>query len=314
MACLFEVVVNAGLPPNGPQAAVAALDEVERLEHLLSIYRPDSELSQLNRRAADSAVPVSPPLWELIRLGVELHHQTGGAFDLTAAMLTEAWGFHTRQGRLPSPEQIQDALLRTGSHHLELDPKERTVRFKQPGLKLNSGGIGKGLALDHAGQRLREADVRDFLVHGGQSSVLARGDCWDGTGQPGWCVRLRHPSQPQVLLGSLRLQDQALATSGAANQFFYHRGRRYGHIIDPRSGQPADGWLSLTVLVDQAARADALATGLYVMNPEQLASFCRKRLDVGVLAIRPGQRQGEAITESFNLPPGTWQPAGDHSR
>lgn len=309
MACLFEVVVNAGLPPHGPQAAVTALDEVERLEQLLSVYRPESELSQLNRQAAGAAVQVSPPLWELIRLGVELHRQTDGAFDLTAAMLTEAWGFHTRQGRLPSPEQLQQALERTGSQHIALDPKQRSVRFRQPGLKINSGGIGKGLALDRAGELLRAANVEDFLVHGGQSSVVARGDCWDGTGKPGWCIRLRHPHQPQILLGSLRLQDRALATSGAANQFFYHRGRRYGHIIDPRSGQPADGWLSLTVLAEQAARADALATGLYVMNREQVAAFCRQQLDVGVLAIGPGQRHGEVSTECFNLPPGTWEPA-----
>jgi len=143
------------------------------------------------------------------------------------------------------------------------------VSFRKSGLQLNSGGIGKGYALDRASEILEGDRIEDFLIHGGRSSVIAKGNRYDVDSQIGWRIAVSHPEQPKIQLGAIRLQNQALGTSGPANQFFYYNGVRYGHIIDPRSGWPACGMLSVTVIHPSAAWADALATGLYVLGPEQ---------------------------------------------
>lgn len=295
MACPFEVFFNVGQYPAAADAAMAALELIDRLEAQMTVFRDDSEIARLNRVASAQPVEVEPRLFDLLRRAVELHRQTEGALDITSGPLTKVWGFYRRQGALPTDHDFADARQRVGSQWIELDETARTVRFLQPGMELNLGAIGKGHALDRAAEGLLAAGIDDFLWHAGNSSVLARG-C--GAGGQGWKVDVRHPLRPERPIAEIRLRDRALGTSGAGTQFFRHRGRRYGHILDPRTGQPADGVYSATVLAENAADADALATALYVLGPERAAAWCRAHPEIGLLMVVPGAgaKQIELVT------------------
>ena len=313
MACEFQVFLNAGQYEQGTEAALEALDQVETLEQQMSVFRPTSEIGTINRNAADRPVAVEPRLFELLELAGRIHAQTQGAFDVTAGPLWEAWGFSRRAGTVPNEEQLADAMKRVGWHRVELDPAEKTVRFRAPGMGLNLGSIGKGYALDRCAQAMEAAGITDYLLHGGQSSVLGRG-CRLGdaghapAGEPaGWTVGIRHPLRPDRRLAEIRLCDRALATSGSGVQFFRHRGRRLGHILDPRTGQPAEGVLSTTVLAPTAAMADALATAFYVMGAEGARHYCRSRPGIAAVIVCPARRAGGIEVRSIGLGEDDWK-------
>ncbi|HUY89188.1 MAG TPA: FAD:protein FMN transferase [Pirellulales bacterium] len=289
MACQFEVFLNAGQYREANEAVVEALDLVDRLEAQLTVYRDTSEIMAINRQAAEGPVTVEPRLFRLLELAVELHRQTQGAFDITSGPLTKVWGFFRRQGALPEEADLAAALARVGSQFLELDATASSVRFLRPGVELNLGAIGKGYALDRAAESMLDAGIGDFLWHGGQSSILARGSqATQAADEPGWQVGVRHPMRPEKQVIEIRLCDRALGASGAGTQFFRHRGRRYGHIIDPRSGWPAEGVISTTVLAPTAAEADALATAFYILGPERAVAWCEGRPEIGMLMFVPG--------------------------
>jgi thiamine biosynthesis lipoprotein len=289
MACEFEICLSADDYARGAEAALEALDRVEQLEAQLSVFRADSEVSQINRTAADGPVEVEPGLFALLELAADLHRATQGAYDITAGPLWEAWGFARRQGAVPSPQQLAEAAARVDGRLIELDSGRRTIHFLRPGMTLNLGSIGKGYAVDCCARRLLESGLTDFLIHGGHSSVLAHGAIGTAGEAPGWLVGLRDPLHPEHRAGQLRLMDQALGTSGAQFQSFRHRGRRYGHILDPRTGWPAEGVLSATVLAPNAARADGLSTAFYVLGPEGARAYCGEHPEVAAVLFTPAQ-------------------------
>lgn len=294
MACQFEVLLNAGQYAAGGTSAREALDLVDQLEEQLSVYRDSSEVSRLNRLAAERPVPVEAGLFGLLRQSQILWRETDGAFDITAGPLSKAWGFFHRQGRVPDEAELQAALVRVGMRHAELDEANRSVKFALPGMEINLGAIGKGYALDRAGDVLRDAGIADFLLHGGRSSVLAAGSNAASAEQDGWVVSLEDPLRPGRALAEFRLRDAALGTSGTATQFFRHRGRRYGHILDPRSGRPVEGMFAATVVASTAAEADALATAFYVLGRERAEEYCARHPGIAALLVLAA-RQGDAV-------------------
>jgi thiamine biosynthesis lipoprotein len=228
----------------------------------------------------------------LLELALRLSRETEGAYDITASPLWRAWGFSRREGKIPTAEELEQARQCVGGHLVELDAERKTVRFLKPGVELNLGSIGKGYALDRAAEALADRGIHDFLFHGGQSSVLARGSCLDGraasaTAPSGWAVGIRDPLRRTVRLAEVRLRNAALGTSGTENQFFRHAGRRYGHILDPRSGWPADSLLSATVIASSAALADALSTAFFVMGPEPALDYCRTHPEIAAILLCP---------------------------
>ncbi len=285
MACEFEIVLNAGQYESGTEIALDSLDLVERLESQLSYFRSDSQISQLNRTAAEEPVPVEEGLFSLLAFAAEIHAETEGAFDLTATPLWKAWGFARRQGRVPDDHEIVEALKAVGGSSVELNADDKTVHFLKPGLELNLGSIGKGYALDRVSKLLDAAGIHDYLIQGGQSSVIARGTRFSGSRPDGWLVGLGHPLHPGDRIGYVRVRDRSMGTSGSASQFFRHKGRRYSHIIDPRTGQPAEGGLSATVLAADATRADALSTAFFVMGREKTFEYCRAHPELAVILI-----------------------------
>ena len=306
MACEFEILQNAGQYPEGTDAAIAALDLIDLLENQLSVYRPHTEVSELNRRAAHEPVPVEPGLFGLLEQAVGLYRETGGAFDITSGPLTKVWGFYRRQGSMPSSDEVRQALALVGSEGLILNPANHTVYFRQSGMEINLGAIGKGYALDRCAGLLAEHGVSDVLIHGGNSSVLARGSRTDADG---WTVALRHPLKPDQRLAEFRLRNQALGTSGSGTQFFHHQGRRYGHILDPRTGWPAEGVLACTVIAPTAALSDALSTALYVLGLERATDFCSRHGDIAALLVTPGPRAGSIELHPLNLRDEDWRMA-----
>ncbi len=304
MACQFAVLLNAGQHAGAADTALAALDRVAAVEEQLSIFRPESELSDVNRRASTEDVPVDAGLFELLEYAVRLHETTGGAFDITAGPLSRVWGFTRREGRVPDQAELHAALALIGTHRLLLDREHRTVRFAAAGMEINPGAIGKGYALDACTRLLLERGVENFMIHGGQSSVAARGSRTpDGRG---WKVGLRHPLRPQLRIAEVMLRDRALGTSGTAVQSFHYRGRKYGHIIDPRSGWPAEGTLSATVLAPTAVDADALSTALYVMGVKRALAWCAAHPDVAAVLVAPGQGAGTVEIHMANIDENDW--------
>jgi thiamine biosynthesis lipoprotein len=286
MACQFEFLFNAGQYPQATEVACQALDLVERLEAQLTIYRDTSELSRVNRLASDTSISVEPGLFALLARAHALSILTEGAFDITSGPLSKVWGFHQRAGAIPTPEALAEALDRVGYQHLRLDPITSSIQFDRPGIELNLGAIGKGYALDQCADWLAPAGVDHYLLHGGQSSVIARGQR-AGNPHPGWTVGVLHPLRPGKRLLEIDLVDAALATSGAANQHFRDQGKRFGHILDPRTGHPADQVWSSTVIAPTAEEADALSTAFFVLGPTAAEEFTRQYPQLGVILVLP---------------------------
>jgi thiamine biosynthesis lipoprotein len=307
MACDFEVLLNAGQYADGTEVAVVALDLVDRLEDQLTVYRESSEVSRLNRTAAERDVEIEPRLFDLLRLACDLYRRTGGAYDITSGPLSKTWGFFRRSGQVPGDNALAEALEQVGSRHLAFDEATHTIRFLRPGLEINLGSIGKGYALDRAAELLEARGIADFLIHGGRSSVLARGS--RGFAGEGWWVGLRDPLRPDERLGEIRLTNRALGTSGSLKQFFFHEGRRYGHILDPRTGQPADAMLSTTVLAPTAAEADALSTAMFVMGIDTAVDFCQANSQLAAVLVAPGKKQGAVDLRVIGLDEADWRPA-----
>ena len=272
MACRFEVTLPMSTEA-GVSVASEALDQVEEIEQQLSVFKEDSVVSLLNREAATRAMPVDQELFELMSLCRELHEQTEGAFDITSGPLTRCWGFLKRDGRVPASADIEQARGLVGSDQLVLDATARTVRFKQRGVEINLGSIGKGYALDIVIAHFEKGNERALLSAGG-SSFLASGS------DEGWVVGVRHPRAKHKRLATVRLRRCAMSTSGSEEQFFESNGRRFGHIIDPRTGWPSDRVTSVTVIADSAARSDALATAFFVGGKELAERYCEKHQDV----------------------------------
>jgi FAD:protein FMN transferase len=319
MASDFEVVMNPG-PATQIEAASRALDLVNLLEEQLSVFRPHTELSRLNVRAADEPVAVERQLFELLARALRFAEETDGAYDPTAGPLVMLWRRCRKEKRLPGDIELAECRERVGWRFVELDHEHKTVRFQKRGIELNLNAMGKGYALDRAAGELSvgrisnpschdstiagEADteseqvenpshggVDNWLMHGGYSSILARGRL---AGYDGWPVAIRHPLFPQRQLGTWLLKDRAMSTSGSAVQFFRYQGRRYGHLIDPRTGWPVEQILAATVVAPTAADAEALSTAFFVMGVEKAREYCHNRTEVSALLI-PSRRPGAPL-------------------
>jgi thiamine biosynthesis lipoprotein len=287
MATSFEVVLPFATPA-AMQAGQDVFDLLDALEEQMTAYRDTSEICRLNRTAHRRAVRVEAGLFALLALARRIHQESDGAFDVTAGALIKAWGFFRGPRRVPPAEERQEALLRVGMHHLTMDEQRRTVRWDRPGLEINLGSIGKGHALDRMAARLSTRwKIPSGLLHGGSSSVYAKGDP-HGAGK-GWRVRIRHPWLPDRSLADVWLRDRALGTSAATFQHLEHEGRKLGHILDPRTGWPAEDLASVSVIAPTAAEADALSTAFYVGGIDLARRYCETHPGIGAIILPEGK-------------------------
>ncbi len=338
MACPWSVVLNPG-PPDQIMAASDALDLVYPIEQLLSIYRDDSPISLLKTLKPGEWRPLPPEVFHLLVQCQKFSTATGGAFDPTSGPLIRLWRECRQVGRIPEQSEIDLALGKTSevsedfgslagredgwrgqealrmapkfatppapltrpgmSRLIELNAADSTIRVLAPGVEIDLGAIGKGYAIDRLSEALTSQQQAHFLIHGGFSSLRAHGQ---HNGLPGWPVGLRNPLFPDRNYATLLLNDRALATSGSNVQFFRHQGQRYGHILDPRTGWPVEGMLSVTVTAPTATEADALSTAFYVMGLEPAAAYCREHPQIGAILVPP-LTQGRTLTPLIqNIP------------
>lgn len=297
MATEFAIILP-GESPRGTEAAVDALDLLEKIESQLSIYRPESEISCLNRAAAIAPVNVSQEVYTLIERAIRISELTDGAFDITAGPLVECWGFKKRRGQKPTDEQIEEAMQRVGWRLIELNPTKKTVFLRLPGMQINLGGIGKGFAIDQMAETLKRNAIEHFLIHGGKSTILASSP--NGTHRTApWKIAIEHPLRPGRRLTEMELVDGAIATSGSGKQFFHHKGKRIGHVVDPRTGRPAGDALSITIQTQNATDADAYSTACFVAGYRATAALVRdnhRQWREGLTF--DGPKQAIAVTES----------------
>ena len=293
MACRFEITL-AGADGAFVPAARTALDEIDAIEQQLSIFRETSTITLLNRHAAVEPVCVPPPMMELLRICKQLHIDTVGAFDITSTPLSRCWGFLRREGRIPGTNAIEAARARVGLEGVQLNRHAGTVSFSREGIELNLGAIGKGYALDRVSAGLRRSGLEHVLISAGRSSLLAVGGR-DG----GWDVDVVSPLVPGRQLARLRLRNAAVGTSGGGEQFVIADGRRYGHVIDPRTGRPAHGLLSATVVASSAAAADALSTAFLVGGVALARRYCADHPDVLVLITEEGSSRPIVVGRRF---------------
>jgi thiamine biosynthesis lipoprotein len=243
-------------------AADTAFDEARRIDQMLSNYKPDSELSQVNRRAAEGPVKVSQEFFDLLARCMEYSRQSEGAFDITVGPLMRVWGFYKGSGHLPHRAEVRAALTKVGAGHVRLDPAARTVQFDRSGVELDPGGIGKGYAVDRMVEVLRKKGVTIALVAGSGSSIY-------GMGAPpsesrGWRVEIKNPWDTSKTSAEVFLKDMSMSTSGSYEKFFRAEGKTYAHIMDPRTGFPAQGSVSVSVIAPKTLDSEAWAKPYFV--------------------------------------------------
>ena len=281
MATKFEVLFDA-IDSDRYGLVEKALDLVGELESQLTVYNEESEIGVLNRKAFREEAPVEENLYALLKECRDLWVETEGAFDVTLHALLKAWGVFRGPPRKLTAEQVEEHRKKCGQDKVHLNDETRTVRFGVEGLGINLGAIGKGYSLDRVGGLLLEGGLEHFLVHGGHSSIVARGS---STWEKGWLISVAHPLDWQKSVAKIRLLNESLSTSALKRDTI--EGERVSHTIDPRTGHPAEtDLISVSVLAETAARAEALSTGLSVMGLDKALDYCEKHRDIGGLLIR----------------------------
>jgi thiamine biosynthesis lipoprotein len=334
MATRFEMVLHGENRVALRAAGEEALAEIERLEAQLSLYRDTSEIADLNARAAQGPVRVTPSLFALLLQARQLHRQSGGAFDITIAPLVRCWGFMGGEGHLPDAAALAAARASVGMSLVELDPDRLTVRFASPGVMLDLGAIGKGYAIDRAVDILREAGVVSALLHGGTSTVFGLGhppeaESWKvavecprhgmlrartevppGGGQDARATLVesaraevpatsRDQRAPGQTLATVPLRDQAMSVSAVWGRSFQAQGKTFGHVLDPRTGWPVSEAVLAAVVLPSATETDALSTALLVLGMEGRPKLARLR--PGMKTLLAAEAQGEFRVETDGI-------------
>ncbi len=258
------------------------------VDSLMSTWSPSSELSRLNRAPADSSVELSPLLGDCLARALSLRTLTGGAFEPGAEPLMRLWGFYRREGRLPDPDTLAELLPRLDDYDYEPDTRRFVKRRDEAAIDL--GGIAKGFALDLAAGALVELGLTRAMIDLG-GNLFCLGEAEQGRD---WRVGIRDPLNRDRLFATIALRNQAVATSGSYERFVTIDGKRYGHIMNPATGRPAEGLLSATVISGEATLGDGLATALFVLGPERAESLLTQMPDIEAVLVLPATGNGKA--------------------
>jgi thiamine biosynthesis lipoprotein len=261
MGSAYSVVLYGEDRSRLEAAAEDAFEEVRRLDRMLSNYRRESEWSEVNRHAAERPVRVSAELFRLLSACVEYSRESEGAFDISVGPLMKVWGFYKGSGHLPHRAEVRGVLTKVGYRNILLDAGASTVRFTRPGVELDPGGIGKGYAVDRMVDVLRKDGIVSALVSASGSSIYALGA---PPGEAGWKVRIRDPKNEAKTVTEVTLKNESMSTSGNYEKFFWADGRIYSHIMDPRTGFPATGMLSASVITPLTLDSEAWTKPFYI--------------------------------------------------
>ena len=284
MGTYVQVVLVTTDSTRAAPDARAALRVFTRTDSLMSNWTSTSEVARLNREAAAATVVVEPEVARVIERSLEVWRESDGAFDITVEPLVRAWGFLGGKPRVPSDSAAAEAFRHVGGRHLRFDPVARTLRYDHDGVRIDLGGIAKGYAVDVAAESLRARGVRDALVDL-TGNMLAMGK---PSGGSGWRIGIRDPRDRMSHFARLQLNDEGISTSGKYEQFVAAGGRTFGHIMDPRTGQPVEGLISVTLVSRSALTCDAWDTPLFVQGLETAKRTALAHPEFAAILVQPG--------------------------
>jgi thiamine biosynthesis lipoprotein len=293
MGTQFKIQLYAADEKTANQAARTAFDRIAALDRMLTDYDSKSELSRLSATSPSTVgVPVSRELWTVLEKGQRIATDTGGAFDVTVGPLTRLWRRARRQQQMPAKERLAEALAATGYRHVKLDRERRTIQLTRPGMRLDLGGIAKGYAADEALAVLKKAGVA-------RAVVAASGDMAIGEpppGEKGWRIAVGSldPAKNEPTR-FLRLANCGVSTSGDAYQFVVLDGKRYSHIVDPRTGLGLTHRVSVTVVAPDGTTSDPLATAICVLGPKAGVEVAKESRGVEALVTYAGDDGGSPV-------------------
>lgn len=292
MACVYAIEAYGPDAAALPRIVEDAFDEVDRIDRLMSHYKADSPLSRVNREAARRPVTVEPELFDFIADAMRYNRESGGAFDITVGPLMKAWGFFGGDGRVPSDDELAAARRLVGGAHLVLNPADKTIRFDAPGVEIDLGGIAKGYAVDRVVALLKARQISAALVSAGGSTIYGLGA---PPGRTGWDVAIQDPVDSRKAALTVTLKDRAVSIAGSSEQSFESGGVRYSHIMDPRTGRPVHGVLSVAVLANAGTAGDALDNAVFVMGPERSRAYLKTVSGAEALFFLPDAKRGWTI-------------------
>ena len=276
MATTFEIIIIHDDERYARQAAIAAFDEVDRLENELSRFLENSDVTRINNANANEPIALGLDTFECLKIAKRIYAETNGAFDITIGSLLKCWrnpDGHRDSPRKPSPKEIDLARLHTGTNLLELNETEHTVSLSVGGVQIDLGGVGKGYAVDRVAGLLHDWSIDVALISGGYSSVLALDA---PPGKKGWPLTLTNPAGNKEILAHPSLRDAALSGSGV---------QKGGHIINPRTVKPVVGRLAAWSSAPDAATADALSTAFMIMGLDEIKEYCRRHPETLAMVI-----------------------------
>ena len=293
MGSRFDLTVVADDREKADGYLDLAIDEITRIERLISSWDPNSQTSVINENAGVHPVKVDPELFQLIERALKVSKLTQGAFDISYASMDRIWKFDGSVTEMPPKAKIKESVSKVGYQNIVLDRDEQTVFLKNEGMKIGFGAIGKGYAADKAKQLL--------IKHGVKAGIInASGDLNAWGCRPNgkdWMVAIVNPLNKDKVFSWLPVRDQAVVTSGNYEKYIILDGQRYTHIIDPRTGYPSKGILSATIFTKNAELADALATSIFVMGVETGLDFVNQLHGVECIIVD----ENNTISTSNNI-------------
>jgi thiamine biosynthesis lipoprotein len=281
MGTTFTVKIEG--PGDHRRTAESAFEEIRRIDRLLSTYKPESEISEVNRRASSEPVKVGPDFLNVLSASRVYYELSGGAFDPSVKPLMDLWRDSKKEGRLPSEDALRQAAALVDLSKVRVDESAGTVSFIQQGMGLDFGAIAKGYAVDRAIEILKSHGVSRAIVDaGGNFYALGTPE-----NKPQWDAGVRHPLRSEEVIIRFPISDRAVATSGSYERFFEIGGKKYSHIINPRAGRPVEGMLNATIIAEDAMTADGLSTAVFVLGPEEGMRLLERLPNVEGVLIAP---------------------------
>ncbi len=279
------IIVTSDSVASAPQAARAHA-ELARIDSLMSNWTTTSEVARINRSAGSAATPVESEVATVIDTSLKVWRESDGAFDITVEPLVRLWGFLGGPRRVPSEAEVKAAFAHVGAGRVHYTPATREIRFDDDHVKIDLGGIAKGYAVDAAARALEAAGVSDALVDL-TGNMFAIGH---PAGSDHWRIGIRDPRDRMPYFAQVALRPrEGISTSGKYEQFVAKNGKTYGHIMDPRTGRPAEGLISVTVISSSAYQCDTWDTPLFVLGPAGARRKAHERSDLSVVLVEPGE-------------------------
>ena len=277
----FEITVVAKDSVEGNYFTTLAIDEVKRIENLISDWIPTTQISKVNHNAGIQPVKVDQEVYDLLERAIKISKLTSGAFDISYASMDKIWKFDGSMKEMPSEETIKKSVEKVGYQNIILNPKDTTIFLKNKGMKLGLGGIGQGYIADKIKALLQVKGCKSGLVNV-SGDINTWGKQPDGQS---WTVGIVNPMNKNKVFATFPLDDSAVETSGSYEKYVTFNGKRYSHIIDPRTGYPASGIVSVSVFAKQTEIADALATGIFVLGVEVGLDLINQLNGIGCIIV-----------------------------